>query len=75
MIPSIGRSRNGGCRGRKKLVFAVGQEQGRNKEALWGLGCVYTTILLSKLRIVHLKGELSLFVSYTSKIKKYVKKM
>ena len=32
-------------------------------------GGVYMTVLLSKLGIVPLKGELLLFVSYTSKIK------
>ena len=42
---------------RNRFLLWAGQEQGSNKGALWGLGCVSTTILLSKLRIVRLKGE------------------
>lgn len=76
MIPSIGRSGNGDFRGRKKPVFAVGRAgAGQQQRSTVGFGVCFHDHPLVKTENCALKRRILLFVSYTSKIKKYVKKM
>lgn len=74
MIPFIGRSGNGDCRGRKKPIFAVGQEQGRNKGALWGLGwCLHDRSLVKTQNCALERGTFTICKLYL-KNQKHVKK-